>query len=162
YLSPNITVTLIKPRPVIVSVVGSVLNPGLITVSAVDRANSAIDEANKLTRYQDPDVLKTVIDAMSMRNIVVKHRDGSQDRADLQKFFATREDKLNPYLREGDIVIVPKKDPFKNAFAVYGQTNSNGRFEYVEGDSLLDAVKLANGLSTRALPDEVIFSRMNG
>src|SRR5437867_9954892 len=98
---------------------------------------------------------------MSMRNIVLKHKDGTQDRVDLQRYYATREVRWNPYLREGDIVVVPKRDPWKNVFAVYGQVNTNSRFEYVAGDSLLDAIKIANGLSSRALPEEVIFSRLN-
>ncbi len=161
YLNVEITATLVKPRPIIVSVVGTVLNPGLYTINAVDRTNRAIDEANKLSRFQTGYELEPVLRTMSMRNIVVKHRDGSFNRVDLQKYFATHDESLNPYLREGDIVVVPKRDPLKNVFAVYGQFNTNGRFEYVPGDSLLDAIKIANGLTGRALPEEAIFSRMN-
>lgn len=160
YLTVEVTATLVKPRPIVVSVVGNVLNPGLVTMNAVDRANKAIDEANRPSRTQEEEA-RGIIAAMSMRNIVLKHRDGSQTRVDLQKYFSVREDKLNPYLREGDIIVVPKKDPLKNVFAVYGQVNTNGRFEFVEGDSLLDAVNIANGLTSRALAERAIFSRFN-
>ncbi len=161
YLTVEITATLIKPRPIVVSVVGNIVNPGLWTVSAVDRANKAIDDANKPTRFQEPDDIIAIMRTASSRNIILKHRDGKQHRVDLQKYFATREDHWNPYLREGDIVVVPKKDPLKNVIAVYGQVNTNGRFEYVEGDSLLDALKIANGLTSRALPEQAIFSRLS-
>ena len=161
YLTVEITATLVKPRPIIVSVVGNIMNPGLFTLNAIDRANRAIDEANKPTRGQAPEDVLPVLRETSMRNIVIKHKDGSQDRVDLQKYFATREEKWNPYLREGDIIVVPKKDPFKNVIAVYGQVNTNGRFEFVEGDSLLDAIKIANGLTSRALAERAIFSRLS-
>jgi protein involved in polysaccharide export with SLBB domain len=98
---------------------------------------------------------------MSTRNIILKHKDGTQQRVDLPKYFATREEKWNPYLREGDIIVVPRKDPAKNVIAVYGQVNTNGRFEFVEGDSLLDAIKLANGFTGRAIPERAIFSRLS-
>jgi protein involved in polysaccharide export with SLBB domain len=160
YLIVEVTATLVKPRPIVVSVVGNVLSPGLFTVNAVDRANRAIDDANKPSKTQEDDA-KRIQETMSTRNILLKRRDGSQVRVDLQKYFATREGKLNPYLREGDIIVVPKIDPLKNVFAVYGQFNTNGRFEYVEGDSLLDAIKIANGLTSRALADRAIFSRLS-
>ena len=161
YLTVEITATLVKPRSIVVSVVGNVLNPGLFTLNAVDRANRAIDEANKPTRTQQPEDLLLVLKGMSTRNIVIKHKDGSQDRVDLQKYFATRDEKWNPYLREGDIIVVPRKDPFKNVIALYGQVNTNGRFEYVEGDSLLDAIKIANGLTNRAVAERAILSRLS-
>jgi protein involved in polysaccharide export with SLBB domain len=161
YLLADITATLTKPRPIIVSVTGHVLNPGLYTLSAVDRANKAIEEANKISRLQSEEDLRDVTESMSRRNVVVTHRDGTQQRVDLPKYYATREEKLNPYLREGDIVVVPMKEETKNSIAIYGQVNTNGRFEFVEGDSLMDAIKLANGLTSRAMADRVVFSRMN-
>src|ERR1041385_5720659 len=161
YLTAEITATLVKPRPIVVSVIGTVLNPGLYTLNAVDRANKAIEDANKLTRFQYQDQLDVVLRVMSTRNVLLKHKDGSQDRVDLPKYFATREDKWNPYLREGDVVIIPKKDPMKDVFAIYGQVNSSGRYEYVEGDSVLDAIKIANGLTRLSMPEKTIFSRLN-
>jgi protein involved in polysaccharide export with SLBB domain len=161
YISVNVSVTLLKPRPIVVSIVGTVLNPGLITVTAVDRANKVIDEANKPTRLQSEDALRNVLESMSMRNIRLEHRDGSEDRVDLKKYYATRDDKLNPYLREGDIIVVPTRQQFTNVVAVYGQVNTNGRFEFVQGDSLTDAIKIANGLTDHAHGEEAVLSRQS-
>lgn len=161
YLNVGVTATLVKPRPIVVSVVGAVLNTGLYTVNAIDRANRAISEADKPARMQSPEDVQPVLESMSMRNILVKHRDGSENRVDLLKYFATKDDRWNPYLREGDIVVVTKKDPVKDKFAIYGQVNSVGRYELVPGDSLLDAIQIANGFTPQALTDRVIFSRMN-
>jgi len=161
YLTAEITATLVKPRPIIVSVIGTVLNPGSMTMSAVDRASKAIDNANKLTRLQSQDDLFPVFKVMSRRNITLKHKDGSQERIDIPKYYATNDNQWNPYLREGDIVIVPVKDPTKNVFAIYGQINTPGAYEFVDGDNILDAVKIGNGLTRLAMADSVIFSRLS-
>lgn len=161
YISPEVTATLVKPRPIVVSVIGRVLNPGLYTLNSVDRTNKAVDEANKLNRTQTAADLKDLYEVVSTRNIILKHRDGTQDRVDLQKYYATRDERWNPYLREGDIIVVPKKDKLNNVVAVYGEVNTNGRIEYVRGDSLTDAIRIANGLTARAMGDQAIFSRLS-
>lgn len=152
YLTANVTATLIKPRPIIVTVTGSVLKPGLYTLNAVDRVHRAIEEANKPSQ---PPV------EMSMRNIVLKHKDGSIDRVDLVKFLATKDDKWNPYLREGDIVIAPRKNQNKNVIGIYGEVNSPGRYEFVEGDSLHDLFQIGMGFTRLALKDSIEFTRLN-
>jgi protein involved in polysaccharide export with SLBB domain len=161
YLTAGITATLLKPRPIVISVVGAVMNAGLYTLSAVDRANRAVAEANKLVRLQTSNELEVVLRFMSTRNIVVKHKDGSAQHVDLPRYFATRDEQWNPYLREGDVVVVPRKDPLRDVFAIYGEVNTAGRFEYVEGDSLMEALRIANGLTRMALTENVLFSRMN-
>ena len=152
YLTADITATLVKPRPIIVTVAGSVLKPGLYTLNAVDRVHRAIEEANKPSQAPPE---------MSMRNIVLKHKDGSIDRVDLVKFLATKDDRWNPYLREGDIVIAPRKNQFKNVIGIYGEVNSPGRYEFVEGDSLHDIFQIGMGFTRLALKDSVEFTRLN-
>jgi protein involved in polysaccharide export with SLBB domain len=161
YLTAEITSTLIKPRPIVVNIAGDVLHPGLLTLNAADRVNKAIEQANQLGRLQTQDDLKPILIGMSKRNIVLKHRDGSQHRVDIEKYLVTHEGQWNPYLREGDLIVVPTKDLFKNVFALYGQVNSPGRHEFVEGDSLLDAIRFAHGMTPLALSDQAILSRMS-
>ena len=98
YIMGQVSVTLVRPRPIIVSVLGNVLNPGLYTLSAVDRSNRAIDEANKPNQKQTPEEIKAIISEMSTRDVLLRHKDGSQERVDITRFLATREDKWNPYL----------------------------------------------------------------
>jgi polysaccharide export outer membrane protein len=160
YLHVDITATLVKPRPVIVTVMGNVLNAGVYTLNAVDRASRAIDLANIVKRTQSDGDLNPVKRGMSVRAIAVHHRDGTQDRVDIPKYYATHDGKWNPYLREGDIVVVPRKSEKKFAFAVYGQVNIPGTIELVEGDRLLDGLQMAEGMTSTALPEQVIFSRL--
>jgi protein involved in polysaccharide export with SLBB domain len=160
YLSAEITATLVKPRSIIVTILGNVLNPGLYTVTAIDRANKAIEEANTPRSAAGQDMAQAAIGNMSQRNIALKHNDGSTDRVDIIKFLATKEDRWNPYLREGDVITVPKKDNVKNVIGIYGQVNAPGRYEFVEGDSLLNALQLAQGFTRTANTDTIEFTRL--
>jgi protein involved in polysaccharide export with SLBB domain len=161
YLTAPITATLVKPRPIIVTVLGRVLNPGTYTLTAADRAGKAIDEANRPSRTQNESQVLSVKYFASEREILVKHRDGTHVRADLIKYAATKSDMWNPYLREGDLIIVPEKDPHKNKIGVYGAVNLPGRFEYVKGDSIKDMIRSAHGFSERAVTDSIEFNRLD-
>jgi polysaccharide biosynthesis/export protein len=161
YIANEISVTLIQPRPIVVTVTGNVLNPALYTLSSIDRADKAIQVANKLEQRQNTSDLNDVMDKMSTRNIILKRKDGSSIRIDITKFLATKDDKYDPYLREGDVVIVPRKNPNKNVFGVYGEVNLPGRFEYVEGDSISDALEIAQGFTRLANSDSIEFSRLD-
>ena len=161
YIANDVSVTLIQPRPIIVTVTGNVLNPALYTLSSIDRADKAIQVANRADQRQSVSDLNSILDRMSTRNIILKRRDGNSIRVDITKFLATKDDKYDPYLREGDIIIVPRKNPNKNVFGVYGEVNLPGRFEYVEGDSISDALDIAQGCTRLANLDSIEFSRLD-
>ncbi len=161
YISGNATVTLMIPRPIIVTVSGNVLNQGLYELSSIDRVDKAIGEANKPTRVQSQGDVLRVLGDMSTRNIVLKHKDATTSRIDIGKFLATKEDKWNPYLREGDLVIVPRKNFVKNVIGIYGEVNVPGRYEFVPGDSIKDAILLAQGFTRLAIRDSAEFSRLD-
>jgi protein involved in polysaccharide export with SLBB domain len=154
------SVTLISPRPIVVWVRGNVLNPGSYELWAFNRADKAIEEANKLQITQEQRDLVRVLETMSTRNVTVRHKDGTMSRVDIAKFMSTKDDKWNPHLREGDVVIVPRKDPDRSVVAVYGEVNVPGRFEYVKGDSIKDVLHLAQGFTPHAIVDSLEFFRV--
>jgi len=161
YLRGEITATLLTPRPIVVMVTGQVMNPGSYTLASYYRAGKAIEEANTLSRTQYPAELERIVKEMSTRNIRVNHKDGTYSHADITKFLATKDDRWNPYLREGDVIVVPRNDFTKNVIGVYGEVNSPGRFEYVEGDSIKDALRIAYGFTSSARSDSIEFSRLS-
>jgi polysaccharide biosynthesis/export protein len=161
YLAVEITATLVKPRPIIVSVTGNVLNAGLYTLTSVDRATKAIEEANKPARTQTQTDAENSIVLMSTRNIVLKHKDGTQSRVDITKFLATKDEQWNPCLREGDVVVVPRKNPTKNVIGIYGEVNAPGRYEFVEGDDVLGTIQIGMGVTRLAMIDSIEFTRLN-
>lgn len=171
YIASTATVTLVVPRPIIVTVTGNVVNPGIYRLTSIDRADKALEEANKptqfqLTQSQQPHAriredIQKILKEMSTRNIVLKHKDGTTSRADIDKFLATKDDRWNPYLREGDIIVVPVKNIKKNVIGIYGEVNVPGRYEYVRGDSIKDALRIAQGFTRLAIKDSIEFTRLN-
>jgi len=172
YIFGSPTVTLLKPRDFIVSIAGDVRYPGQYTMNASNRIDRLIQDANNLVKQSsggvalDKDLPSEPNndyhpDTATKRAIIVRHRDGSSQRVDIQKFYVERNDQWNPYLRDGDEVYVPEIDLAKNLFAVYGAVNAPGRFEFVPGDSVLDGIKLAYGYTNQANLDSVEHIRIN-
>ena len=83
----------------------------------------------------------------SLRNITIKHADGTQQIIDLLKFRLTGDFKDNPYLKNDDVIIFPPYNIKQNFFSVTGAVNNPGSFSYMEGDSLSDALLFARGIN---------------
>ncbi len=161
YLRSDATMTLVTPRPIVVTVQGEVLNPGTYIMAAYNRVDKAVEESNRLQigeGYYQRDILDK---RTSRRRITVRHNDGSHEIADIPKFLATKDERWDPYLREGDIVIVPENNFERNVFGVYGEVNSPGRYEYAEGDSVKDAIRIAYGFTPHARADSVELTRQD-
>jgi protein involved in polysaccharide export with SLBB domain len=161
YRFSECSVTLVAPRSVVVSVQGRVLNAGSYVLPAYSRVDKAIEEANKLQAYQTYDEAQWMRSQMSTRRVTVRHRNGTQDLVDLKRFLALRDDRYNPYLREGDIIVVPTTDFMRDVFGVYGFVNAPGKYEYTEGDGVRGALQIAFGFSPRAIQDSVELIRQD-
>jgi protein involved in polysaccharide export with SLBB domain len=155
------TITLVAPREVVVTVQGRVLNQGSYTLPAYKRIDKAVEEANVPRMGQLPKDAEAVRPFMSTRWIIVRHKDGAQSRVDLRQFLVTKDDRWNPYLREGDLIIVPPFEYSRNVIGVYGQVNVPGRLEYAEGDSVKTALRMAHGFTPLAHGDSVEFTRQD-
>jgi len=138
YKNVPITITLLKLRKVKVVVAGAVKVTGIYSVFANTRVSEVIDLAGGF------------MDSSSFRNILVTHPDGSTTLADVFRFKRIGDRRKNPYLLSGDIVFVPTREDHINTVGIYGAVKSEGEFEYAAGDSLLDLISLAYGLTIDA------------
>ena len=169
YITGSPSVTLISPRSITVTITGAIRYPGKYILTATDRADKDIEMADKIQKDQPVEPTENIEDwqrrlnerKQSKRDIHLTRRTGEIFRVDILRYYATQNDKLNPFLREGDEIFVPRIDPKKNVFAVYGGVNVQGLFELVEGDNLLDAIELAYGFSMRAKTDSIVLYRYN-
>jgi len=103
YISANITLTLVSPRRFTVTVTG--VGQGSYPMSAVLRASSLLgfvmsDSVSLMKSGTTPSERSR----FSVRNITLSRKNGTVQRIDLFKYYATRDDKYNPYLREGDVL----------------------------------------------------------
>ncbi len=158
YIASEITATLVVPRSFNVTVTGYVLNEGKYRVRSIDRVSNAV--AMALSPVETLQVFRrTMIDSVNFRKILLK-RNGHTINVDLRKYFATGDDKYNPYLLEGDWIIVQRRD-FNSFVAIYGAVNKPGVYEFVEGDRLTDIVKIAGGTLESAVLEAVEILRLD-
>ncbi|MCX6136641.1 MAG: SLBB domain-containing protein, partial [Ignavibacteriales bacterium] len=162
YLFGDQVFTLTSPRVFNVTVKGFVVNEGMLAVQATERVDVVIALANDATDRNLRTMLKEIkppegIDYRllnnrkgSHRRIRLQHRDGTAGIADLEKFYALRRTEFNPLLRDGDIVVVPKNEITRDFVGVYGAVNSEGVYEFVEGDSVSTMLLIARGMTAIA------------
>ncbi len=172
------TLALAQPRAIIVNVQGEVKSPGLLQLTAATPVSTALQLADveKKEAAQTPTAMMQgesttaarsyrerlgsryfgdrEMEARALRRIVVQHADGSVSRADLPMYEATRDSKYDPFLREGDVVVVPHREVGVSTISVLGAVLRPGVFEFIEGDRLSDLVRMGFGLD----PQKTILS----
>lgn len=92
-------------------------------------------------------LIKGEFEKYSMRNIILKRKNGEQVKIDLLKFRKTGNFDLNPYLKNDDVIIFPTTDIERNFVSVSGAVNKEGKFHFFDGDKLSDALFLADGIN---------------
>lgn len=140
----KVDLRLLEPRLFKVFVVGAVQNQGVATVRGSARVLEALDAAGGLA------------DNASTRNIRVLRRGGQEDIADLQRFLWTGDLDANPYLEDGDRVVVPTRTM---QVLVSGAVARPGVVEYRPGDRLSHLIRVTGGPLTEALLDSVTIVR---
>jgi polysaccharide export outer membrane protein len=160
YISADISLTLVSPRKFMVTVTG--VGQGIYPTSAVLRASAIIafvmsDSVSLMKSGTYPSERSR----FSIRNIHLARKNGEKVRIDLLKYFATHDNEYNPFLREGDVIDIPKYDIDGVFLSVDGAVQYPGVFEYIEGDDLETALQLARGATTSANLDSILISRLD-
>ncbi len=144
YYRPGIlSVSLVSIRSFQVHVVGMVKKPGAFEVNAVTRVSQAITMAAGLAENS------------SERNIkLIRQRDTL--RVDLTRYLLLGDNKINPFLSDGDVVYVP---PRAEQVQVLGSVYREGAYEFIEGETLGELLNLAGGLKPEAYTDSIEIER---
>lgn len=97
------------------------------------------------------------------RDARIERPDGAGGRqvipVDLHRTLVLNDPEQNPELRDGDTLIVPKK---QDRVYVIGEVSRGGEQEFVEGKSVLDYVGAAGGPGPRAKRKETVIVRTVG
>lgn len=160
YINAEITLTLVSPRRFLVNVTG--VGQGTYPTSSIMRASTLIafifsDSVSLMKSGTMPSERFN----FSFRNIKLKRKNGEQLKIDLYKYYATQDEKLNPFLREGDVITLQKYDWEGKFIAVQGAVQFPGVFEYIEGDDIETAIQLVRGVTSVANMDSIVISRMD-
>jgi protein involved in polysaccharide export with SLBB domain len=138
---------LIQPRTFKVYVLGEVKFPGVESVTGSARVAEAVEAAGGATS------------GGSLRNLHVLHADGRETVADLGRFGALGDLDGNPYLEDGDRIVVPA---IVARVSVFGSVARPNLFEYRSGDSLSTLLRLAGGALPEARLDSAVVIRFLG
>jgi len=169
YIKGEITASLIVPRIFSVTVSGIVNNPGTFYASAVQRADQVIYQANlqstvmisktsmieeenrrllqrgETLKYYRTDEQKKQSLEFSLRNIKLIRSNGDTLTVDLMRYYATGSKRFNPFLLDGDRLVVPNLNLEGNSITISGAIRLEGEYEFVPGDSLSHIFEIAQG-----------------
>lgn len=164
YYSSDVSFTLLQPRTFLIQVSG--LTQGTYTVTSLTRPSQIISlimyDTLNVQKKRDEKEIADGLKQFSFRNIELKRKDGSVIRVDLYKFFATKNDIFNPFLREGDNLKIPNKNILNNCISIQGAVQLQGNYEYAEDDNLETAIELSRGFDINAEPDSIVVYRPYG
>jgi polysaccharide biosynthesis/export protein len=122
----EVEISLAAVRSFKVFVVGDVPEPGIRTATAVTRVSELVPGESQ--------------QGMIYRNITIR-RGAETFVVDLDRFRRTGDVADNPFLKEGDVIQVPRIDAI---VTVTGEVAYPGRYEFRPGETLADLMRVAN------------------
>lgn len=140
YKNVEVAISLISFRKIKVSLIGNIKRSGTMTLPSNYRLSDIILNTNLLLKDSD------------IRNILIKNRQKKNQSYDLLKFLRLGSETENPYLREGDIIKIPKAD---RVVSIFGEVPYPGTHEYVENQTVSELIELAGGLLHTAVKDTI-------
>lgn len=142
----EVFISLTDFRKIKVALIGNVLKPSMYALSGNSRLIDVITVSSGLR------------DNANYRDIVIKHRDGTERHFDILSFFRYGDRKNNPLLNEGDVVVIDRVD---KVVSVTGQIKYTGTYEFVENETVYDLIQLSGGVLSKARTDSVEIVRFN-
>jgi len=176
YRNVAVDVALVQLRRFYVHISGAVPEPGRYLVQPISRVDDALLQAYASRMVQRPDPqsegeLRIITSATSerpvfnedfrpsLRTVRLIHRDSTEESLDLMRYYQTGDVSENPYLRDGDVVMVPSYHIERDGLLVTGEVSYPGRFAYRPGDTALDLLELAAGPNELDMGNEIQLIR---
>ena len=107
------------------------------------------------------DLLKSATGLKSssdIRNIKIVSKDGTTGFYDLLSFLRNGNFKENPYLKDGDVVIIERVNKI---VSIMGLVLYPATYEFREGETINDLINLAGGLTYKARKDSIELIRFD-
>jgi len=151
----KVAVELTDLRSFKISIGGAVRMPGVYEANGVTRVSEVImmaggyvNESDDLNWQQSKTRIQTFPPGIaSHRNIIVKHKNGQVDTADVLLFEQTGDLTYNHKLFDGDEIFVPLLEDSIYKYGIFGGVKNPAYYEYSARDSLKDLISLAHGLT---------------
>ena len=141
----KISVSLGQPRSINVNVVGNVLNPGPITVSAFSNAFNVIAKAGGVTEYGN------------LRSIQIKRAGAVIDELDVYEYLTTGDFGKHIYLQNNDFIVVTFIE--KKVLAT-GQFKRPMYYQLKKEEGIKALLNFSGGLKAEALSSTIKVTRL--
>lgn len=142
----DIYIALGEVRKIKVSLIGNVTNQSSIVLTSNSRLQDLLKSSAGLNVTSD------------IRNIKIISKDGTVGTYDLLSFFRKGDLKQNPYLRDGDIVLI---EPVNKVISIMGHVLYPASYEFKEGETIFDLINLAGGFTYKARLDSIELIRFD-
>jgi len=149
YPNSVVTVSLADIRKFKVYIEGEVNNPGSYIVNPAIRISDLIETAGGVTEWADK------------QKIVIKSNSGTEKIFDLLTFENEGKKELNPFLRDGDFVFVPRIKFSEGVIKVSGDSEISGFYKFYEGETLSDFLKRIKVRKTSTDWERAYLKRQN-
>jgi protein involved in polysaccharide export with SLBB domain len=146
YRSSEFFCELVIPRSFVAYVWGEVAVPGPVVMNPPYRVDVAVSAAGGTSERG------------SRRAIEIREAGQATLTVDLLKLERLGDTSLNPMLHEGQSVFVPSRG---SACDVVGEIWRRGTYEILPGETVMDIIALAGGLTTNADVGRIILERLN-
>ncbi len=142
----DIYIALGEVRKIKVSLIGNVSNQSSIVLSSNSRLQDLLKSTVGLNSSSD------------IRNIKIVSKDGTTGSYDLLSFLRKGDFKQNPYLKDGDVVIIERVNKI---VSIMGLVLYPATYEFREGETINDLINLSGGLTYKARKDSIELIRFN-
>ena len=169
YANVPVSVSLVQTRSFYVHVSGAVPQPGRYLMLPISRVDEVLAEAFT-PKYFDVETNNYIyLPARrpelhaeyepAFRNVQIQHRDGTTTSIDLVRYYINSETEHNPYLRDGDRIVIPSYHRIRDGVRLSGDIAYGGTYSLRPGDTAKDLLELAAGPSGTAHLDSVRLTR---
>ena len=155
FKDPSVKITLEQPRPAIIHIRGDIPHPGKYIIPAQSRVDFAIyqsltDGIRQPNANASYSVNNLINKDYSFRNVEITHLNGNKEYADLISYYRIGDFRLNPFVRDGDIISIQKSRSNSSRISISGSVNTPSELEFLESDTPLSLLNLADGFSEGA------------
>ena len=167
-----ISVSLVQTRSFYVHISGAVPQPGRYLMLPISRVDEVLVEAFT-PKYFDIETNEYIYLPTrrpnlhnsyqpAFRNIKITHQDGTSTQLDLVRYYIHGDTDHNPYLRDGDRIIVPSYHGVRDGIRVSGDIAYPGTYDMRQGDTAATLLTLAAGPAGTAAIGSVRLARSKG
>jgi len=143
----QIEVYLEKIRPINVHLTGALQKIKEQPLNSACRLNDLMSAL--IVSYQSDSLLNIKLAQASLRNTTILRKNQSSDY-DFLRYYLLGDNRHNPYLQDGDQVVIPFRDTTSSIITVAGAVSQPIKFEYKQGDQLNTALEFAGGVGYAA------------